>query len=85
MLPDARKDGYCVDCLEKPAVTNDNRFCKKCVSKRIYEANPDYKTTSDQKFRPARSSQVLGGSSDMRTTENIDNSEVRKLWHGQKQ
>lgn len=33
-LPDARPDGCCVDC-GRPAVTNDRRFCLKCLRARI--------------------------------------------------
>ena len=64
-LPNPRSDGKCADCKNKPAVTNDNRFCLKCLRKRISEDNPIVSTFSDERGRRQRSSQVLGGQADM--------------------
>jgi hypothetical protein len=64
-LPDARLDGQCVDCEKKPAVTNDKRFCIRCLRKRIREANPIVSTFSDQRGRRLRSTQVLAGQAEM--------------------
>jgi hypothetical protein len=39
-LPQPRKDGICVDCESKPAVTNDGRLCLKCLKDRIETMTP---------------------------------------------
>jgi len=37
---EAREDGLCADCIKNKAVTNDGRFCKSCLRKRIREEVP---------------------------------------------
>ena len=71
-LKDPRTDGLCIDCEEKPAVTNDGRLCKRCLKKRIYQATPDTFHTSDRLGRKERSTKVTSGCSDMRTTDEMD-------------
>jgi hypothetical protein len=39
-LPEPRRDGICCDCLDKPAVTNDGRWCKACLKRRIVHDTP---------------------------------------------
>ena len=39
-LPDARSDGVCCDCGEKPAVTRDGRYCKTCLNRLIAHLTP---------------------------------------------
>lgn len=72
MLPEPREDGICCECLGKPAVTTDGRWCLKCLKKKIREDNPYVGGPSDQFGRHARDSRTLGGAPDMRTTEEID-------------
>lgn len=60
-LPDPLASGMCCDCRRNSAVTTDKRFCMKCMRRRIREATPDEKIVSEQRGRPARSSQLLGG------------------------
>lgn len=68
-LPAVRSDGICVDCLSKPAETADERFCIKCLRKRIRDENPIAGVFNDQRGRSARSSSVLAGAPDMEATE----------------
>lgn len=70
--PSVRGDGFCCDCGVKPAETNDKRFCKKCLRRRIRDNNPITKVFNDQRGRNARSSAVLGGSPDTRVTDDQD-------------
>ena len=69
-----RLDGRCIDCEQNDAVTNDKLLCKKCLRKRLKDGDPyDPKSMfSDQRGRSARSSAMLGGAADMRTTEEMD-------------
>lgn len=60
-LPDAREDGWCVDCLKRKAQTTDGRFCGKCLRRRLAKANPIAEYFSDERGRPARDSRTLGG------------------------
>ena len=39
-LPDPRPDGDCAVCLKKQAVTNDGRFCHRCLHELIVKLNP---------------------------------------------
>jgi len=39
-LPAPRADGKCVECGQKPAVTRDGRYCKKCLQKIIAHLTP---------------------------------------------
>ena len=39
-LPAPREDGRCADCGSGPAVTNDRRFCLKCLRARIRSETP---------------------------------------------
>jgi predicted amidophosphoribosyltransferase len=39
-LPDPRDDGVCANCLSKPAVTRDGRFCSPCLKKMVRAMNP---------------------------------------------
>jgi len=39
-LPNKRKDDLCCDCMKNLAVTNDGRWCKKCIKTRIKEKFP---------------------------------------------
>jgi hypothetical protein len=39
-LPDPRKDGMCCDCEKKFAETNDGRFCRGCLRRRIASITP---------------------------------------------
>ena len=34
-------DGLCCMCVEKKAATNDGRFCRSCLRRRIREENPE--------------------------------------------
>lgn len=58
----------CSECGEKDAVTRDGLYCKSCLKKKIKRDNPDFGVFNDQRGRKARSSQVLGGCSEMRET-----------------
>jgi len=73
-LPYPRGDGYCCDCLAKLAVTKDRRFCLKCLRQRIRDETPiTGMTFNEERGRSgARSSQVLGGTTDMRSTDDMD-------------
>lgn len=54
-LPNPRADGKCVDCRSGLAVTNDDRFCLKCLRRRVKEANPIVVTSSyEQRGRSQR-------------------------------
>ena len=63
-LPEPRPDGLCTLCSEKPAVTKDGLFCRKCLGKVLSEDAPirdlNRKGTEDI-GRPARSTRPLGG------------------------
>ena len=39
-LPEPRDDGKCADCGTIDAVTRDQRFCKKCLKRRVRYDNP---------------------------------------------
>jgi hypothetical protein len=39
-LPTPRTDGICCSCIKKPAVTNDHRYCKKCLKSVIARLTP---------------------------------------------
>ena len=71
-LPSPRPDGLCVDCVARDAVTRDRRYCKKCLNARIREEIPIPTHVSEQRGRKARSSAVLAGAPDMRSTEELD-------------
>lgn len=71
-IPNPRADGLCCDCEYKLAVTNDNRFCLKCLRKRIRDENPITQVFSDQRGRTARDSKAIGGSPDMRPTGEME-------------
>jgi hypothetical protein len=64
-----RKDGKCVDCGDLHAVTYDGLFCRTCLRARIKADNPIATLFNDARGRTARSTRTLGGSSDMRTTD----------------
>jgi len=70
-LPNAREDGICCDCCEKPAETQDGRFCKKCLRKIICQENPIpiVPVFNDQRGRTARPTSIIKGHWDMITTE----------------
>lgn len=78
-LPDPRKDGQCCDCGSKPAETNDRRFCKACLRKRIKAETPDPKAKAvrEQRGRKARDTKTLGGTTEMFTFEEAED------WYGQ--
>ena len=73
-LPDPREDGQCCDCYSKAAETNDGRFCKACLRKRIKAENPDHnrRPIREQKGRASRPTQTLGGTTDMTSTDDMD-------------
>jgi hypothetical protein len=53
--------GMCVGCQKKPAVTNDRRFCEKCLKKAIERLNPMPRHPSDEIGRKQRDWAALGG------------------------
>jgi len=63
-LPEPRPDGLCTLCSEKPAVTKDGLFCRKCLGKVLSEDAPirDLNRKGTEEIgRPARSMEMLGG------------------------
>lgn len=64
-LPEPRADGLCCECVGKPAVTNDGRFCKKCLSQVLREREPVVRDLNrqgtDTTGRKQRSPDMLGG------------------------
>jgi hypothetical protein len=61
-LPDPRPDGKCVDCNHLEAVTNDNRFCRKCLRRRIKDETPIVSMTIREELGRRRLSfKVLSG------------------------
>lgn len=39
-LPDARDDGVCAECVQKPAITTDGRYCRKCLKTLVKQLSP---------------------------------------------
>ena len=64
-LPDPLPGGSCVECRKVPAITNDGRFCAKCMRRLIREDNPVLRDLSrkctDEIGRKSRSTAVIGG------------------------
>jgi hypothetical protein len=67
-LPAPRADGRCVDCEKEIAVTRDDRFCLRCLRKRIDDTTPaPVHSVFEQRGRKSRDTKVLGGQAEMNT------------------
>lgn len=51
-LPDPRPDGRCAKCEKRPAVTNDKRFCKRCLGLLLDRLTPRVKSPPAEIRRP---------------------------------
>ena len=62
----------CIDCGKPSLTKRGDPLCRGCLRKRIREDNPEPKVFNDQRGRSCRSTASLGGSSDMRTTDELE-------------
>lgn len=78
-LPQPRSDGLCVDCEKRPSETNDGRFCRPCLRKRIDHENPISSIFSDMRGRKCRSPYVIGGQPTTNDSDDLVDNEFAGL------